>query len=228
MITSQFYTLLLFTPFPINKEKRKKMFKRLFLWYPGFFVRNHYNIKSHIVNEQNENFEKPAIIVCNRQSFFEIPMILGVKEKLLVITNSSFENNPMMFFIGRYLENYIVSDKVEESVDYLRDKVRNGYSIVFYAEALKVIEGKIQRYHKGAFYYSERLKLDILPVIFVATGTVVKQKWFYLKRGKTIMKILPRIEYSDRTFGADYSERAKTIFHHIRQEFEVLKSSVLP
>lgn len=132
----------------------------------------------------------------------------------------------MMFFIGRYLENYVVSDKVEESVDFLKDKVRNGYSVVFYAEALKVVEGKIQRYHKGAFYYAERLGLDILPIIFYGTGTVVSQKWFYLKKGKSFMKILPRIKVSDNSYGADYSERSKTIFHYIRQEFEALKTSV--
>jgi 1-acyl-sn-glycerol-3-phosphate acyltransferase len=228
IVTSQFYTLLFFTPFPLNNEKRKRMFKKLFMWYPGFFVRNHYNIKSLIINEQKEDFVKPAIIVCNRQSVIEIPMLLGVKEKLLIITNRSFEKNPMMFFIGRYMENYIVSDKVEESVDYLREKVKNGYSIIFYAEALKVIEGKIQRYHKGAFYYSERLGLDILPVIFLGTGTVVSQKWFYLKKGKTFMKVLPRISNSDKSFGNDYSERSKTIFHHVRNEFEALKSSVSP
>lgn len=155
-------------------------------------------------------------------------MILGVKEKLLVITNKSFNKNLLMFFIGRYFENYIISDKVEESLDYLREKVKNGYSIVFYAEALKVIEGKLQRFHKGAFYYSEQLKLDILPVIFVATGTVVKQKWFYLKSGKTYMKVLPRISCNDLKFGDNYSDRSKTIFHYVRDEFESLKSTVIP
>ena len=39
-------------------------------------------------------------------------------------------------------------------------KVKEGYSIAIFPEGTRTYDGRMKRFHKGAFYLSEKLQLD--------------------------------------------------------------------
>jgi len=219
LIVSQLFTILIFIPLPVSKKYRQRFYKPLFKLFANFVTLTHFNIKSAIENPYKELFASPCIIVCNRQSIFELPFILGTVKKIVLISSAWHKRNPFYILLKRYVECYTISSNIEESTEYISRKISEGYFIAFYPESAKVVYNKVLRFHKGCFYYAEKTNTEILPIIFKATKGVVLTKWFFLKHGKTIMKIGKRIKPDDEKYSYDYSEMSKIINTEYRDEF---------
>jgi 2-polyprenyl-3-methyl-5-hydroxy-6-metoxy-1,4-benzoquinol methylase len=84
----------------------------------------------------------------------------------------------------------------------------------------------IKRFHKGAFYLAEKLNVDILPIMIHGTNYTLTKKDQLLKDGQLTVKILPRIEPDDKTYGDGYAARAKGIGRYFRTEFEMLRAEI--
>ena len=77
---------------------------------------------------------------------------------------------------------YPVAKGIENSVELLRDRVNNGYSIVIFPEGTRSVDWKMKRFHKGAFYLAEKLGIDILPIVIDGTGYTLTKNDFFSER----------------------------------------------
>lgn len=182
------------------------------------------NVKKKVINESNECFENPAIIVCNHQSVLDILLVLMLNNKLILLTNDWVWNSPFFGKVVQYAQFYPVSTGIEKIIPNLADKVKDGYSIVVFPEGTRSTDSRVHRFHKGAFYIAEKLNLDILPIVFHGTGDTIKKGELWVRNGSLTVKILARIERHNFSYGTDYSERTKSICKYFRSEFEYIKS----
>ncbi len=114
---------------------------------------------------------------------------------------------------------YPVARGIENSIGYLEEQVKAGYSIAIFPEGTRSADGQIKRFHKGAFYIAEKLELDILPVLIHGTGYTMSKSDFLLKDGHVTIEYLPRIEPDNLYYGVDYTERAKFLGKYFRQQY---------
>ena len=179
-----------------------------------------YMVKKRVIHTSREDFQKPAIIVANHQSFLDILSILMLHPKLIFFTNNWVWNSPFFGKAVQMAEFYSVDDGVENSLELIKRKVAEGYSVVIFPEGARSKDGSIKRFHKGAFYLAEQLGIDILPIVLHGTGHCMAKNDFLLNKGIITIKILPRIAAD----GASYQERAKETSKLIRQEYQKLDS----
>ena len=182
------------------------------------------NTKKKIINPHNENFSKPAVIISNHQSHADILLMLMLYPKLNLLTNDWVWNSPIFGRIVKFADFYPVSTGIEKSIYKLSEKVKDGYSIVVFPEGSRSETPKIRRFHKGAFYIAEKLKLDILPVILHGTGDCMTKGSSILRSGRFIIKFLERIKLNDRNFGTNYSQRTKLITKYFKQEYQKIRN----
>ena len=182
------------------------------------------NVKKTYLNPNREDFSTPAVIISNHQSFLDILVSTALNPKVILLTNQWVWRSPIFGAVVRLAEYYPVADGVESSVERLRDKVKDGYSIVVYPEGTRSPQAQIKRFHKGAFYLAEQLGLDILPVVIHGTAYTMTKGDFLLKDGAITVKYLPRIKAEDSTWGHDYHDRTKSISAYFRREYEALRS----
>lgn len=197
---------------PIRKRTKKQVICKLIqltcksILYIATFV------KKETINEAQERFQKPAILVANHQSFIDILVLLSLTPKLVMITNRWVWNSPVFGAIIRYVDFYPVDEGYEHSVERMQEKVNEGYSIAVFPEGTRTYDGKMKRFHKGAFYLAETLQLDIIPVLFYGNGAIIsKAQPFNVRKGLIYTQILPRISYQDATYGRTYQERTKHV-----------------
>lgn len=133
---------------------------------------------------------------------------------------------PIFGAVVRMAEYYPVADGAEESIAPLRDLVTRGYSIVVFPEGTRSRTDKIGRFHKGAFYISEELKLDIVPVILHGVHYTMQKGDFLLKNGFMHIEALAPIPYDDRSWGNTIKERTKNISKYFRKEFDHVKEVI--
>ena len=151
-------------------------------------------LKKKFING-GEVFKHPAVIVANHQSFLDILSILSLHPKIVMLVNSWVWNSPFFGILVRNTGFYHVANGFEKSVDALRSMVEQGYFIAVFPEGTRSEDGKMQRFHNGAFYLARQLDLDILPVVMYGMGLAMpKNDAFNIRKGQVAVEILPRIQ----------------------------------
>jgi 1-acyl-sn-glycerol-3-phosphate acyltransferase len=205
------------------KERGKYLYHLLISKACNFLVFVMVNVKKRVINTFHEDFTNPAIIICNHQSSLDIVPLIMLHPKILMLTNNKKWNAP---FFGAVIQmaEYFPADQIDQHLDKVADRINQGYSVVIFPEGTRSETGEISRFHKGAFYLSEKLNVDILPIVIHGTNYTLTKKDTLLKNGSLTLKYLPRIKPTDLSFGDNYVDRAKTIGNYFRKEFELLKN----
>ena len=123
-------------------------------------------------------------------------VMLSQTKKLVVLTNDWVWNSPFFGKVIRNAEFYPVSMGLENLMPKLENLVERGYCIAVYPEGTRSDSGKIARFHKGAFFIADALKLDILPFIEYGVGQVLPKKGKYLRKGRIILSVKDRISHN--------------------------------
>lgn len=212
---------LLLVLLPVKRRKKKQLFSRIMMYMLRIFLKAAWIARRENVNPGNETFGKPAVIIANHQSFVDILVMLSLAPKLVMVTNRWVWHSPVFGKIVQYADFVQTEDGYEKVLYHLRDKVAQGYSVVVFPEGTRSADCQVHRFHKGAFYLAEKLQLDILPVVLYGTGMIIsKRQPFYVKRGVLCTRILPRILYTDASYGVTYQERSKAIAKTFRRAYQ--------
>ena len=204
----------------IGKKRRKEFIHRITSWSTHAFLRAMVTTKMVNLNNVGETFEKPAVIIANHQSFIDILLLLGLHRKLVMVTNGWVWRSPFYGKIVRYLDFYHTEDGYEALTESLKEKIKDGYSVIIFPEGTRSPDCEIKRFHKGAFYLAEKLQLDLLPVLIYGNGLISsKRQPFYIKKGLLVSKILSRIPCESKAYGNGYKERTKQINEFFRIEY---------
>ncbi|MDR0892947.1 MAG: 1-acyl-sn-glycerol-3-phosphate acyltransferase [Mediterranea sp.] len=206
---------------PVRRSRKQRWVCRLIrVTCQGILVLGTY-IQKEIVNPTGERFERPAILIANHQSFIDILVLLSLSSKVVMVTNHWVWRSPFFGAIIRYAGFYCIDEGYEHYIDRMREKVKEGYTIAVFPEGTRTLNGRMKRFHKGAFYIAEQLRLDILPIVLYGNDKIIaKAQPFNIRKGIIYAEILPRILVTDPSFGHTYQERTKRIAAYMRQEYE--------
>jgi 1-acyl-sn-glycerol-3-phosphate acyltransferase len=182
------------------------------------------NLTKRVVDK--DPFEKPAVVISNHQSFLDILVLIMQHPKLILFTNHWVWNSPVFGAVVRMAGYFPVAEGVEQNVDELAEKVKQGYSMVIFPEGSRSPDGKMKRFHKGAFFLAEQLGMDLLPIVLHGTGYNMTKGDFLLKNGTITIKYPPRIAANDTSFGVGYSERTKNISRYFKEEYQKLSAQI--
>ena len=221
-------TIYGFLLFKINKKQNiegtKLKYHTFLQKISGFVIQRIPFVKFKFENLSSENFDKPAVIISNHQSHLDLMCLIMLYPKIIVLTNDWVWNNVFYGKLIKFADFYPVSDGIEQSIDLLRQRVENGYSVVVFPEGTRSENCQIQRFHRGAFFLSEKLNLDIVPVVLHGAGDVLPKSDFLLRQGQITVQILPRITPTDERFVPDYAARSKQIRAFYKEKFAQLQA----
>lgn len=220
------FGFILFKLLPVPKSKKKLWFHTWVMYVCRFIMYLFVNVKKIKIDQQLINFNKPSIIIANHQSHIDLAFLLMLHPKIVVFTNNWVWNSPYFRYIVRTCDFYNTAHGFENSLEKMKQLTAEGYSVLIFPEGTRSLTGDLLRFHKGAFYLAEHLKLDIQPLLMHGTGNVLSKGDFYFKEGILHLKFLPRIAFQDETFGNSYKEKSKKIRSYMQAEFSKLKDQV--
>jgi 1-acyl-sn-glycerol-3-phosphate acyltransferase len=190
-------------------DKKKLTYHKLLYWAASFVVVRLPRIKTTYNHFDKKIFDNPAVIICNHQSHIDLMCIMSLTPKLVILTNDWVWNSVFYGRMIKYADYYPVSNGIENALDKLQAITEKGYSIVVFPEGTRSEDCSIQRFHKGAFYLAEQLKLDILPVLIHGTGHFLPKNELLLRKGELFIRVMPRIVY--HAMGETLIQRAKNM-----------------
>jgi 1-acyl-sn-glycerol-3-phosphate acyltransferase len=173
-----------------------------------------------------EKFEKPAIIVAIHQAHIDLTCIIGLNPKIIVLTNKWVWNTPFYAFPMRFADFYPIFDNFEQHIDKLEKLTQKGYSILIFPEGTRSEDCNITRFHKGAFYLAEQLKLDILPITIHGFGHVLPKKEMMLRKGTITVHVGERVSYEEYVKIGGYQEVSKHFRKQIIETYNQLSTKI--
>jgi len=183
-------------------------------------------VKKTVIKNPKEDFSKPSVIIANHTSFLDTLAMAMTTHKIVYLVNDWVYESPVFGKIVKALGFYPVSQGIENGMEKLREKVKNGYSLMVFPEAKRSFDNDIKRFHKGAFYLAEQFDLDIVPVYIHGNSEVLPKGDFIIYDGAITIKVGDRISKDDLSFGKTYSERTKKINALFREKFSELRAKL--
>ena len=168
----------------------------------------------------NINWDRPGIVVSNHLTHIDLLLLIGLHPKLVVMTNSWVYNNPVYGGLVRaagYLPGFEGTDSIVEKA---RETIDQGYSILVFPEGTRSIDGKIKRFHKGAFFLAEELDVPIYPVVLHGVNVGLTKGDQHIKSCTGTLNALPAINGRDTSWGESYTIRTKNINKMMREELD--------
>lgn len=202
-----FFTMLFFVPYALfhifflsKSKKCRAFFHRVLQEASRFVIYRVPGVKFRYLNEVNERFDRPAMIICNHQSHLDVMCLLMMSPKIVILTNDWVWNNPFYGAIIRAAEFYPISEGMDKNLSRLKILVQRGYSVVVFPEGTRTKHRGIMRFHQGAFAMAKALELDILPVMIHGLADVLPKRDFMLRRGRVTVEVhqrMPACELKD-------------------------------
>ena len=218
----------IFGRFFIPKAHRGRLenIKRCIAFYLKTVLYSNPFVRKKVINEVNEDFKKPAVIIANHTSSLDTLAMALATHKIVYLVNDWVYHSPVFGKLVQALGFFPVSQGVEDNLQKLQQKVDEGFSLMVFPEAERSRDNNIKRFHKGAFYLAEQFNLDILPVYIHGNSEVMPKGEVFIFDGSITVKVGERISQDDYSFGKNYSERAKKINAFFRSRFASLRAEL--
>lgn len=214
------FAFIIITPYTLvyklvgrDSEQKRLRFHGMICRFAGFALRHLPGVGYHMHNDRGENFERAAVIVANHQSHLDLLCILSLTPKLVVLTNDWVWRNPVYGAIIRYAEFYPASNGYESNLAPLQRLLERGYSVVVFPEGTRSVDGRIGRFHKGAFALAKQCGVDILPLYLHGLRDVMPKNDIVLREGSIDVAIGQRIA------AADIADDARVAAQELRAHF---------
>ncbi|MDR0828118.1 MAG: 1-acyl-sn-glycerol-3-phosphate acyltransferase [Desulfovibrio sp.] len=135
---------------------------------------------------------KPCIITPNHQSFFDTYCFAFMPERDVVFAVRAW---PFLIpFYGPYmrLAGYLntESGNAEELLCQSKEILNNGACIGVFPEGTRSPNGKMSRFHSGAFHLAALTGVPIVPVCMEGTGVFLHRNGFLLRPARIAVKVL--------------------------------------
>ncbi len=155
-----------------------------------------------------------SIIISNHQSFIDIIATLSLSPTIVMVVKDYVWYNPFLGVVARYLDCVPTSYDDERREQAVKRIVEEGYSLLVFPEGTRTTTGEIGHFHRGAFYYAEQYHLPIQPLLIEGMNDYMGKSRFMLKPADVTLTILPLIPADDRSWGATFRKRAKSLEQH--------------
>jgi 1-acyl-sn-glycerol-3-phosphate acyltransferase len=208
---------------PIKRRKKRQFVRFLLMITCRGLCKAAFFIKLKKVDIRQTAFETPSIVIANHQSYLDILCIISLSQHIVMVAKKWAWQSPVFGWIIQYAGYIYAGEGYESNLGKIKERLDENCSVVIFPEATRTSDGKLRRFHKGAFYAAEKLQAPLLPVILYGTGNIVeKTQPFYIKRGDVVMKMLDKIAPDDEAYGKTYREKAGQIKSYFQKEYDIV------
>lgn len=189
------YTFIYLTLAGKNRKTRSHLHKiickgnRIALNFLGLL-----GIEYSLTKPEEEDFSRPSVIVCNHRSHLDLIPMLALTPNLVIVTADWVWKDPIYGYVIRNAGFLKASDGYDIIAEQMKKMAQEGYSIVIYPEGTRSMDTKPLRFHRGAFYLSKQLGMDIIPAVLYGTGHAMPKHSHIIKKWPVHLELMPRIK----------------------------------
>ena len=206
-----------------GKGKSKEIFRNYIRRCFWFDMNHIWGVHFNYNNPTGEDFANPAVAVCNHQSMLDTAFLMAISSKTVIVANQHASHHMVTRKVFEWMDFYSIDPGDSIDIPHLERLTKEGYSIVIFPEGQRNSESSILRFHKGAFYLAEKLKLDVVPIYLHGANNIFPRNSLCTYPGTVTLEIGSRIKYNDKQRRCDYRELTKRMHNMYVKEYSLLK-----
>lgn len=207
---------------PISRQKKYQLFDWLLTNFMKTIPYLNPFVKKKIINHSAKNHQQ-TVFISNHSSSLDIPLNKMLLKHSIFVVNDWVYRSPIF---GKAIQSagfFPISKGIESNLEKLKNRIGNEFSVIIYPEGTRSPNNALGRFHKGAFYLANELELPIQPLYLLGVSDVwPKNEWFIFD-GQLTCVFGKVIQPNDQNYGTSYSEQAKKISRHFKEEYQKLR-----
>lgn len=162
------------------------------------------------------------IYVSNHASMFDIPaLIAGIPDQIRIVYKKELEVIPI-FGWGLKWGSYIGIDRsgkpgAVKSLERAARKIREGASVLLYAEGTRTLDGKLQPFKRGAFNLALKAGVPVVPLTINGTFNILHKHSINVQPGTAELILESPIEINGKG-GKDAELKLAAQVHSVIQK----------
>lgn len=157
------------------------------------------------------DFSKPSIIICNHQSALDLFCALVFTPKIVFLVNDRVWKNPFYGKLIRKAGYLQASQGLRALMPQIKARIAHGYSVAIFPEGTRSVNGKIGRFHRGAFQIAATLGVDIIPLFLYGAGRAFPKGAFYIRRAQIYIEAGSPITQEQLSHCQNFMEQASYV-----------------
>jgi len=179
-------------------------------------------IQLDVRGKENVDFTKPHIYISNHASMFDIPCVLaGIPDSIGFVYKQELHWMPFFGLGLKYGKIHTPIHRTKgmsamESLDIAAQRIKNGGSVLLFAEGTRTKDGKLQSFKRGPFYLAVRSGVPVIPLTINGTYKILPKKSFRIQSGNVSLILGKPIMIST----SHDKEAEKKLMDEVHQEIE--------
>lgn len=206
------FMLVFVIPLPVRKTQKRKLLNYLVSKLAKSTLYAGLHNKKEVVNPEKLDFSKPRIFIANHNSFLDILMVLMLSPKMLIMVKGWVYNSPLFGLFVRYIGYPYAKEGSNSNHEEIRKLMDEGYSVTIFPEGTRSKDGKMGRFHKGAFYLAGVLGVEIHPLVILGANEVNPKNDIMINRGELYLVVDDPVTISG---DSDYRALTKNMKVHM-------------
>jgi 1-acyl-sn-glycerol-3-phosphate acyltransferase len=143
---------------------------------------------------------RPYVYATNHASLFDIPAaVLGIPDRVHIVYKKELERIPLFGWGLKIGGVYIGIDRgrgaeAVKSLEKAVERIRNGASVLLFAEGTRTKDGKLQPFKRGAFNLAVRAGVAVVPVTINGSYRILPRETLRVNPGTITLVIDKPIE----------------------------------
>ena len=172
---------------------------------------------------ENMPRERPVVAVYNHLATIDVfyTTMVPAPNTCIAVRDWPFRKLHVLNWFMR-LARYINAEQTpaDELLKITAELTARGASLQFYPEGHRSRDGKLQRFHSGAFRVAVENNLPVVPVCFSGTNKIQNRKFPWLRPGRVKVKILPAVYPGEFSGSMAVLKMLKEVKGRIEKELE--------
>ena len=132
----------------------------------------------------NLDLSRNYVFVSNHASYFDIPAVLaGVPQDVRLVYKKELHRVPFFGWGLKLGKTYISIDRGQnadalQTIEATAKKIREGSSVLLFAEGTRSADGKLQAFKRGPFNLAAKAGIPVVPVTIIGSSRVLpRDSW---------------------------------------------------
>lgn len=142
---------------------------------------------------------QPFVMVCNHQSFADIPLISNLPWEMKWVAKAELFKIPIAGWMMSLAGDIPVLRKAANQKEFIFERaafyLSNRCSVIFFPEGTRSRSGRLRKFTHGAFELAIKEKVAILPLVIEGTqNTLPRDSWKFGRAENIRLKVLEPVE----------------------------------